>query len=174
MIKLEKNRFDEFYEILEEAFPVTERRAKEGQKLLLEDADYTIWAKLSEKQKIEAILAVWTLENSLFIEHFAVAKELRGKGTGTCLLKQFLKAQSQKIILEVELPDYEMAEKRIAFYKQLGFCLNEYEYFQPPMQKGQEKMPLMIMSYPDFLDTQSFEDFKKAVYQKVYKVKEML
>ena len=70
---------------------------------------------------------------------------------------------------EVELPETEMARRRIGFYQRGGFVLNPYPYVQPPISAGRNPLPLAIMSAPRAIGPEEFEEFRRLVYTRVYK-----
>ena len=74
------------------------------------------------------------------------------------------------ICLEVELPDCEIAKRRIEFYKRNGFFLNEYPYEQPAITKGRKPLPLMIMTSGSEITKDRFDDIKVLLYKCVYQV----
>lgn len=162
--------FDNFFELMKEAFPSIERRSYEDQKKLLDEEEYEIIVEKDEKLAINAFIANWKFNEFNFIEHFAVANDLRGHGLGSLMLKDYLGKSNKLIYLEVELPETNTSIRRIEFYKRLGFCLNDFYYLQPPMQKQHDFLPLKVMSYPRSVDESEFINFKNIVYDKVYKV----
>lgn len=161
------NNFDEIFEIMTDSFPDTEMRNYEGQKKLFDLDLYEVFI-YKTNEKTAAFISVWNFDEFIFIEHLAVSKLMRGHGTGTKLI-EFIKTHfGKKIILEVEPPDYDIAVKRIGFYKKLSFKLNLYDYMQPALQKGLPDIKLLLMSYPDFLSNEEFEKYKSILYKTVY------
>ena len=164
MIEIDENKFEDVYNIMDEAFPIDEHRKKENQKKLLKNKSYKIHGLYDDK-KIIAFVASWELEKFIFIEHFAVHKDYRNKKIGENLLKTFLGLKNKNIILEVEPPLNDLKIRRINFYKRCGFCLNNYEYMQPSYEKKQKQIPLKIMSYPKKIYK---NEFIEELYKKVY------
>lgn len=162
--------FDNFFKLMKEAFPSIERRSYEDQKKLLNEESYEIIVNKDKKQNINAFLANWKFNEFNFIEHFAVANDLRGHGLGSSMLKDYLNKSNRLIFLEVELPEDKTSMRRIKFYEKFGFCLNNFYYLQPPMQKEHDFFPLKVMSYPRAVNNSEFIKFKNIVYDKVYKV----
>ena len=73
------------------------------------------------------------------------------------------------MVLEAEPYDSgELAKRRIAFYERQGFVVNEYEYIQPAIAKGEEPIPLIIMSSPRALSKTEYEAIRDAIYREVY------
>lgn len=162
--------FDSFFKLMSEAFPSVEMRNYEDAKKLLYEDLYNIIVDRDKNDNITAFIANWEFSEFNFIEHFAVNSKMRGNGVGTLMLKDYLNECNKPIFLEVELPQNDVSIRRIEFYKRLGFQLNNYEYLQPPMQKQHDFLPLKVMSYPIIAEENDFMNFKKVVYDKVYKI----
>jgi lysozyme len=93
-------------------------------------------------------LTYWTFTDYLYIEHFFINPDYRGKGLGGEMLDKFTQAADRGVILETECPNNDVSKRRIAFYKRHGFKLhNEIEYRQPPYSPTQPFVELKIMSY---------------------------
>ncbi|GKV55925.1 N-acetyltransferase [Sporosarcina sp. NCCP-2222] len=162
--------FDQLYALMEESFPISERRTYEGQKALLTDPHYRLVTKSDTNNQIIAFIASWEFTAFRFVEHIAVDPFMRGSGTGGKLMASYLEESLKPVILEVELPDTELAKRRIGFYERLGFHLNPFDYVQPPLQKGQADLPLYIMSYPRLITEEEFSQIREILYANVYKV----
>ncbi|WP_100404847.1 GNAT family N-acetyltransferase [Bacillus solitudinis] len=107
-----------WYEKLNQYFPIEEMKSKEHMDLLLKDkAD--IYHK--DEGQNHVMMYVET-DDFVFVDYLFVSKEARGQGLGRKLLNQ-LKAKAKPIILEVEPVDYEDTdtEKRFRFYNREGF-----------------------------------------------------
>ena len=154
---------------MEEAFPGDELRSLEEQQNICTRNGYKIYVE-SEKEQINAMLALWRFDGFDFIEHFAVRSNLRGKGTGRQMLLNLKQICPDKIIIEVEMPDTETARRRIGFYQRCGFILNSHEYIMPSLGTGKNPLPMLIMSTQGELSPYEFELFRKTVYEKVYDV----
>lgn len=162
--------FDSFFKLMKEVFPSIERRSYDDQKKILSEDVYNILVNKDENYNINAFLANWKFAEFNFIEHFAVAENLRGHGLGTLMLKEYLNKSNKPIFLEVELPKNRTSIRRVEFYRRFGFYLNDFDYLQPPMQKQHDYLPLKVMSYPKLVDKNEFTNFKSMVYDRVYKV----
>lgn len=164
----DKASFDEAYKILEASFPEAERRSYEGQKALLDLPEYKLFVKRTDTGRTIALLGVWFLEEFDFIEHAAVSEKARGGGIGSRIFREYFKENHKMIFLEVEHPNEEDAKRRIKFYKNLGFHLNPYEYYQPALRPGMPELPLYVMTYPDPITEQRFEECKEVLMDSVY------
>ncbi len=169
LVKITKNEFDKVYEILEQSFPLSERRTYQGQKQLLNKDYYKIYA-LKENDEIKAFIAVYELESFLFIEHFAVEDRYRNQGLGGLILRELSSIYDKQVILEVEKPESEIAKRRIEFYKRNGFYYNEYHYIQPALNEKSSAIELKIMSTKSRLDKTEFEIKRELIYKNVYNI----
>jgi hypothetical protein len=159
---MQHNEFDEVYDLMVTSFPSSERRSYEDQKALLEKHNYEIETNRNDNGELLSFMAIWQLNTSHFIEHLAVSPLSRVEGLG---------GKSEKpVLLEVEHPETEIAKKRIQFYERLGFHLNTHDYVQPPIQAGEEPLPLHIMSYPNPISAEEFKIFKDDIFSELYAV----
>ncbi|MCQ2298206.1 MAG: GNAT family N-acetyltransferase [Bacteroidales bacterium] len=158
-------------ELFESAFPDEERPPFGEIKKRNNDQFHFLVATLAEDEPV-GILTYWTFEDIVYIEHFAIAEELRNQGLGKAVFLNFLSQQTQQIILEVELPNTEEADHRVEFYASMGLIQNTQEYWQPSYKKGENKLalPMIIMSKYE-LDDDEFEEIKSVLYQNVYHYK---
>lgn len=151
-----------------DSFPDNERREwKEMQQLLVHPL-FKVF-RITENNTLIGLITFWKWPDLLFIEHFALSLEARGKGTGSLILKKIIDTNPSTIIVEVEEPFTEQASRRIAFYQRLGFILCPQEYHQPPYSPGNQMIKMLIMSYPEQLNDMKFTILKKQIYKDVYK-----
>ena len=92
-------------------------------------------------------------------------------GYGKKVLDFLCKELNLPIVLEVEMPLEEMAQRRINFYKRQGFVLWEKEYQQPPYKNGDPFLPMYLMVYGSLQCKQDFDTVKKKIHKEVYNVK---
>jgi acetyltransferase, GNAT family len=95
------------------------------------------------------ILLWWDFESVRYIEHLAVVPTLRGMQHGERILRHFLSESDMPVWLEVEPPDNELRNRRVGFYRRVGFTLNEHDYTQPAYEKSSQPVPLLVMTYPE-------------------------
>ncbi|MDN4523656.1 GNAT family N-acetyltransferase [Fictibacillus fluitans] len=107
-----------WYDKLNQYFPIEEMKSKEHMELLLKDKG-DIYHK---DEGPHHVLMYVELDDFIFIDYLFVSKESRGQGLGKKLLQQ-LKEKQKPIILEVEPVDYEDTdtEKRLRFYRREDF-----------------------------------------------------
>ena len=104
-------------------------------------------------------------------EHFAIDPAQRNGGYGKSVLNHLCQLLKHPIVLEVEIPEEEMAKRRINFYQRQGFSLWEKPYQQPPYKTGDNYLPMLIMAYGDIECGKDFDSVKEHIYREVYNVK---
>lgn len=162
--------FDKIFALMKASFPESERRTYAGQKELLADPHYRLITETNSNNQLIAFMAAWEFPLFRFVEHIAVDPATRGSGIGGKIMGAYIRESLKPILLEVEYPDTNLAQKRISFYERLGFRLNPFEYVQPPLQKGQTYLPLKIMSYPQIFTEEEYALHLEILYTNVYKV----
>lgn len=168
--KLLKTEFHKIYKLMEISFPKDEYRNYDKQLSLMDNPAYRIYVMPDmETDDIKAFIAVWEFETIVYIEHFAVNPDHRNNGLGSKILCEIIEIVNKTICLEVELPENELAVRRIGFYERNDFCLNDYPYMQPAISDGGKPVPLMIMTHGKHVDHYNFHKIKTLLYTHVYK-----
>lgn len=168
--KLKRCDFDQMFGIIELSFPKDEYRTYEGHLALLDEPDYQVYVLRDEEaDELRALVTVWEFESFGYVEHLAVNPAYRNGGLGSLILEELTEKLGKMICLEVELPESDMARRRIGFYERNGFYLNEYPYIQPPLAKGQSEVPLLIMTTKRKITQEEFVHLRDQLYKKVYK-----
>ncbi len=164
-------KFDRLFEILEYSFPTCERG-----NYALHRSEFTrdeFRCMCYEPEGVPAaFINYYHLRdiNALFVEHFASAEELRGKGVGSAVMNSLLERSGDSlVVLEVEPPEDELSRRRVQLYRRLGFTLNEGAYFQPAFYGNPEPLSLMLMSTRP-LSTSEFASTAASIHRNVYKV----
>lgn len=166
---IEKSMFDQLFSLLQLSFPTSERRNYAGH--LGEFAEDKFRCICYIPEALKGFLNYWDFGDFVYAEHFAVAPELRGQGTGSALMGELRAIVGNRtLVLEAEPPaDSDIAARRIAFYERLGFVLNEYDYIQPALIEGERPIPLVIMSSPRRLTESEYQSIRDRLYKEVYK-----
>ena len=115
------------------------------------------------------LLTYWDFGDYCYVEHFATSQELRNKGYGKLSLECLHNTLRRPIVLEVECPTNELAQRRINFYQRQGFVLWDKEYFQPPYRNGEEKLPMLLMVSGALDADKDFERIKHTLHKDVYR-----
>ena len=152
--------------LLESAFPAEERPSFEAMER--RGDEYRLCVVHKDGQNV-GVLGYWTFGKTVYVEHFAISEPLRNNGLGGEVLDVFLAGLTNdtQMVLEAELPDNHLAQRRIEFYRRHGFIANIYEYLQPPYHSGDGFLPMLLLSrYP--LNDMEYEEIKGGLYKKVY------
>ena len=140
MMPIERMRpedFDAVFRLLSQSFPAGERRDAAGQRALLSDSAYRVDILRAPSGGVQAMMAWWDFDDFVFFEHFAVDPACRSGGIGGQMLDALLARYDKPACLEAELPETELAARRIGFYERHGFTVNaDYAYFQPALAPG--------------------------------------
>lgn len=114
------------------------------------------------------ILNYWLFQTCCYVEHFAIDSKKRNLGYGAKALSLLKESINECIVLEVELPEDDVAIKRIYFYERAGFKLYDKEYYQPPYRKKDSYFPMRIMAYGNSINDEDFNQIKSTIYKEVY------
>jgi GNAT superfamily N-acetyltransferase len=162
-----------WYEKLNQYFPIQEMKSKEHFELLLDDKEDVYYKDESDQH----VLIYVEFDSFIFIDYLWVAPETRGKGIGHSLIKK-LQMHNKPIILEVEPIDYEDTdtEKRLHFYRKEGFIHAQSIGYQRRSLATNKKTPLEILYWAPHNESEEviFEQMKK-IYEHIhtYKDKEL-
>ncbi|MDR0506478.1 MAG: GNAT family N-acetyltransferase [Dysgonamonadaceae bacterium] len=149
------------------AFPADERR-NFGDLLALAETQTKMRLKIEKlDDELLAFIIYWEFESFVYVEHFAVNEQFRGKGHGGKIFREFLQNARKSVILEVEPPENLAAEKRIKFYERSGMILQHFPYMQPPYSHDKNPVNMLIMS-SKYITKNDFEKIKNEIFEKVY------
>ena len=72
----------------------------------------------------------------------------------------------------INLDSIRFFNRRIEFYKRIGYHVNTFNYIQPPYAKDKSAVPMLIISYPRILTEKEYENMKNQIYFNVYNTSE--
>lgn len=160
----EDYRVQEIYTSYSSTFPEDERRDWPQFVSLFANPHVKIISVLHESKTV-GYLIIWTLSNSVFVEHFEVFEAFRSQKLGSHITG-YLFNNYPRIILEIE-PDHlgEDAKRRYSFYQKNGFRLIDEMYIQPSYGEGKKPLDLWLLANysPENLDL-----IKDEIYDIVY------
>jgi ribosomal protein S18 acetylase RimI-like enzyme len=153
-------------QILTASFPREEYRELSEWQRLSATADRF---HLTLAREVPALLAYWDFDSFVYVEHLAVASNLRGKGYGSRMLQALKETTGGRpIVLEVELPEDETARRRIAFYERNGFRQwTARAYRQPPYRRGDAPIDMRLMACGP-LPATAYDEVVARIYKEVY------
>ncbi|MGZ2370292.1 GNAT family N-acetyltransferase [Ancylomarina sp. YFZ004] len=162
--------FSEAWVLYEDAFPLEERRLINSQAAIMNHPNYH-FELIFQIDCFLGILFWWGFDDLRYIEHFATLPAHRGKGYGKEILELFIQRDSRPIVLEVELPENEIEQRRIQFYERIGFHLTDHFYQQPVYNEGDLPLQLLLMSYPKGISAKELTHFIKDYHPIIYGIK---
>ncbi len=157
---------DNVVTLYEQAFPHEERRNLPAQQLLLNNGALRL-GLLENDEVYAGFVFYWQLTDFVFIEHFAIAPEMRGNGIGSGVMR-LMEQEYPRIVLEVEPPHADDAVRRIKFYEGLGFKAYAYPYLQPPYQAGGAPLNMLLMQKGMPPEEHTFTKINSEIYLEVY------
>jgi ribosomal protein S18 acetylase RimI-like enzyme len=158
------------HELYHSAFPANERRPWAEMELLeMNEKRFTI-KSISRDGTFCGFITSWNFDDFVYVEHFAVADIVRGKGVGSEIIDDFCNAAQRPVVLEVETPKTTQAIRRIAFYERHGFKVVSQTYMQPPYDKKSFYLPMLLMCNDSTFGEKHFSRIKNTIYTEVYGV----
>ncbi|GEN86660.1 GNAT family N-acetyltransferase [Oceanobacillus sojae] len=156
----------DWFQRLNEYFPVEEMKAKEQIEALLKEKPNNYYKDESDLH----IMMYAEYEQFVFVDFLWVSEKARGKGIGKKLIQQ-LKDKQKTIILEVEPVDEnnEDTEKRLRFYFREGFRISEaisYQ-FQALVSHSETELDIMYWDAQEKTDEQLL-DYMVTIYEEIH------
>lgn len=154
-----------------EAFPESQRRSEAALKKIMESNDKFHCNAVLMNDELVGFFNYWDFDTFFFVEHIAIEPPLRGHKLGEKIITLARKSANRPLVLEAETAeDSDWGERRIEFYRRLGFEIIPYPYEQPPYEKDGEYITLHLMSDNASFGTAHFELIKTTIYREVYNV----
>ncbi|GAB3988616.1 GNAT family N-acetyltransferase [Spirosoma daeguense] len=149
------------------SFPPEERRQPDDLQELLGYEDMHLCALL-EQNELVGFIIYWEWDDIVFVEHFAVAPDQRGKQYGQQAVLELKQLDCRYCVLEVERPENETQQRRIRFYERQGFVLNPFDYVQPSYGPHGKAIPMRLMSIPAIESIHTFKQLSQLIKERVY------
>jgi GNAT superfamily N-acetyltransferase len=119
-------------------------------------------------QKIAGFIILWSFNEFVFIEHFAIESGLRGQGIGEKVLEWIRKNFNKTGILETEPPLDEISSRRVNFYLRNGFYLLERHYLQPSYGGIKPEVEMKLMGTSTKISDKKLDEYIQQIREKVY------
>lgn len=154
-----------------DAFPEIERREISAWLDYMQTKENFKAQAIIHDETLVGFITSWHFADFGYGEHFAICSEMRNGGIGGKAFDLFLEANKNKnVVIEVELPEDEMARRRIGFYERHQMTLIDKEYLQPPYQPGFDFLPLRLMATNPEETLKNFDHIQQAIHREVYGV----
>jgi len=139
------------------SFPFHEQREAASQASILSDAEYQ-FNLIYDDGRFVGLMLCWETPDFIYVEHFCILPEMRGKSYGTRALA-LLNERGKTVILEIDPPVDEVSLRRKAFYERAGYRANPYPHDHPAYHAGYAAHRLVVMSCPKALSEAAYEAF---------------
>ena len=123
------------------------------------------------EDEVAGFCAYYKFDNFIYIEHLAVHPEVRGQKIGTKVLHELRELQ-KTLILEIDPPVDNISIKRLHFYENVGFKLNDYPHVHPAYRLEYKGHELKVLSYPQGISLHVFKIFRQYLNDTVMKYSE--
>ena len=148
-------------------FPYQEQRSLKEQERVFKTYPNFHFMALTQGEEIVGIITYWRFINCYFAEHLAIGDQYKGNGYGS-LAVEYLKSLADDervpVLLEIEIPDSPISQRRAAFYAGLDFDMSNITHFQPPFHKEHQPLELKLMCYPYIIGEKEYSIFKEQYY----------
>ncbi len=139
------------------SFPAHELRETASQRDIMSHPEYhfdliydgSIWC---------GDILYWETTDFIYVEHFCVRPELRGKRIGQRALA-LLGERGKVVILEIDPPADDISIRRKGFYERCGYRENPFAHVHPPYHAGNSGHTLVVMSFPRPISAAEYAGF---------------
>jgi len=159
--------------LLISSFPEEEYRPLDELRLFTRDKQCFYNHIILDGDNPVGFITYWMLSNFYYVEHFAMDKRYRNEGYGKETINQLCE-RIHPIVLEVEIPNNNLAQRRIEFYLRQGFILWNNFYVQPPYKPGNAAVPMYLMNYGKLNPANDFERVKEEIYREIYNIENLI
>ncbi|MFD2924244.1 MULTISPECIES: GNAT family N-acetyltransferase [Halobacillus] len=159
-----------WYEKLNQYFPVEEMKSQEHMEALLKEKSEVYYKDEGEYH----VLMYAEFNSFIFIDYVYVSAASRGQGLGHKLIEK-MKAKGKPIILEVEPIDYEDSDsaKRLHFYQREGFKHAQSIGYTRRSLATNEPTPMEILYWsPEDASEESIYEQMKRMYEEIHTYKD--
>ncbi len=149
--------FSRAMNLYENSFPYDEKREKLSQQSIMSHPDYRFMLIYDGETFVGEVL-YWERESDIYIEHFCILPKFRNRGYGEKTLT-LLKENGKSVILEIDLPNTPIAQRRQGFYERNGFIKNPHYHKIPPYHADCDGVELLVMTYPREISKDEYQNF---------------
>lgn len=156
--------------LYESSFPLHEQRTPEQQDAAFASSGYRLTAYTGADGCLLGFIGSWRLGGRTYIEHFAVASQLRGQGYGSRILRQFTDGEQATVVLEIDPVTDATSAARLRFYERCGFVTNAFEHVHPAYRPEFAGHPLVVLSHGAQLTAEAYADFYRRLCHTVMRM----
>ena len=139
------------------SFPYHEQRESASQTSIMSDPAYH-FDMIFDQDRFVGIIMNWQTDSFVYVEHFCIMPDLRGRGYGKQTL-ELLATLSKTVILEIDPPVDAVSIRRKGFYESAGYVENLFTHIHPPYHRDHKGHELVVMSSPNALTESLYQEF---------------
>lgn len=158
--------FKLFKSLYDVSFPIFEQRTEVQQNIAFCKENYHLIAYIDENDFV-GFISYWDFESYVYIEHFAVNSDIRGKGYGSKILNLFIESVNKIVLLEIDPIVDEVSAARMRFYKRNGFYENIHNHVHPAYREAFDAHHLIVMSTERIISDEEYLRFKSDLCEVV-------
>lgn len=147
--------YEEFRKLYRQSFPVFEQRTPPQQRDAFVHDAYRLLA-YTENGLFLGFIACWELATCRYL---AVNDLLRGRGYGSRLLGDFVRAPGKPVLLEIDPVTDDVSAARLRFYQKCGFVENPYAHRHPPYRAGFAPHLLVVLTSGRAISEEEYQRF---------------
>ena len=137
--------FKTFIELYKTSFPIFEQRTEIQQNYAFSNEHYNLNGYYDNDDFI-GFISYWEFDSYIYIEHFAINTNIRGKGYGSSVLNSFISSTNKVVLLEIDPVIDNISAARLRFYKKCGFFENSYPHKHPAYRNEFHPHDLIILT----------------------------
>lgn len=139
------------------SFPYHEQRESAPQASIMSDPAYH-FDMIFDQDRFVGIILNWQTDSFVYVEHFCIMPDLRGRGYGKQTL-ELLATLGKTMILEIDPPVDAVSIRRKGFYESAGYVENPFAHIHPPYHRDHKGHELVVMSSPNALTESLYQEF---------------
>lgn len=142
-----------------QSFPFHEQREGASQARIMGHEEYQ-FNLIYDGDEFAGLMLCWETARFIYVEHFCILPDLRNKKYGQRAL-ELLRERGKPVILEIDPPVDELSLRRKSFYERAGYRENPFSHVHPPYHAGYSGHSLMVMSCPEPLSEELYQEFDR-------------
>lgn len=150
--------FPAFHALYSASFPIFEQRtaSQQDDAFCCENYHLNVYY---ENGIFIGFIAYWDFKDYLYVEHFAINDQIRGKGHGSRILRTFIQSSSKTVLLEIDPVTNEAAKARLRFYERCGFVQNPYAHKHPSYRTEYQPHELVVLTSNRSITEKEYHQF---------------
>lgn len=150
--------YETFTKLYSTSFPVFQQRIETQQEYAFSNNKYHLIGYVDEKRFI-GFISYWEFNSYLYIEHFAINTDTRGKGYGSKVLNSFINSTDKIVLLEIDPVIDDISKARMRFYERCGFYDNPYAHKHPSYNDEYQPHSLTILTTERQITEEEYQNF---------------